>query len=114
MPQIGVYALDRECVAFVANIANVLALINHVDIAQIAVRAVFSGFGRGIDEPLNPFGRLVERGVETRDLARFAGNCGQQIDVLAGFRARFLPDKPIQLVKFQNLVIRFKNFRRFF
>jgi len=61
VPQIGVDPFDSKGVVFVVNVSHVLARINHIDVAQISVRAVFRRRRRGIDNALNALRRLVER-----------------------------------------------------
>ena len=95
MPQVGVDAFYCKCVAFVVNIAHMATRINHINIANPTICAVSLRAWRAINDCLDSLWGLIKSNIKTRDLAGVSAYHRHQIDVFAGFGARFLPDKPI-------------------
>ncbi|MCL2299614.1 MAG: hypothetical protein FWC27_05650 [Firmicutes bacterium] len=58
VPRIGVDPFDSKGAVFVVNVSHVLAGINHIDIAQIAVGAIFQRRRCGVGNALNALRRF--------------------------------------------------------
>ena len=114
MPQISVDALDTASVFIVVDITNMLARINYVNIAQIAVSSIVFSGRSGVNQRLYPLRRFVERCVNSHYLSRVSAHNRDNIAIFTSFASAFLPDKPVKLVNFQYMVIVFQGCPVFF
>ena len=114
VPQVGVYALNGKRVAFIADISDVLARVNHVNIAQKPIRTIFIRIRRRIYNCLNPLRRFIPSHIKTHDLARLTAYHRQQIHIFARFGARLALNEPIKLIELESFRRAFNSHFVFF
>ena len=109
MPKIGIYALHSVRIAFITDIANMLAWKNNIKITHVTVCEIILGIRRVIHQALQSERAFVKLDVETYDLPWFTAYHRHHIDVFTCFGLGFLIDKPIQLIKLKRFGVKFST-----
>ena len=95
MAQISVDTLNSESVLFVVNIVNMLSRIYHIQISNISVCVISTGFWRGVYYPLYSLSCFVLCHIKARYHAWISAYRGHHIHIFAGFGIWLFTNKPV-------------------
>ena len=95
MAQISVDTLNSESVLFVVNIVNMPSRIYHIQISNISVCVISTGFWRGVYDSLYPLRCFVLCHIKARYHAWISAYRGHHIHIFAGFGIWLFTNKPV-------------------
>ena len=95
MAQISVDTLNSESVLFVVNIVNMPSRIYHIQISNISVCVISTGFWRGVYDSLYPLRCFVLCHIKARYHAWISAYRSHHIHILTGFGMRLFSNKPV-------------------
>lgn len=95
MAQISVDTLNSESVLFVVNIVNMPSRIYHIQISNISVCVISTGFWRGVYDSLYPLRCFVLCHIKPHYHAWISAYRSHHIHILTGFGMRLFSNKPV-------------------
>lgn len=95
MAQISVDTLNSESVLFVVNIVNMPSRIYHIQISNISVCVISTGFWRGVYNSLYPLRCFVLCHIKPHYHAWISAYRSHHIHIFAGFGIWLFTNKPV-------------------